>query len=275
MINGEPIGVKEDFIIMENIKYIMVLISLFRAFVYERKSMMSRIYDHLISIGMNCEIRYQLRQKYGAIDSSLLEWAVVPPTHLVEVLKNPNLIFSGEIEEYRKWNMWHCKATDIVFHGKKTVQELLGEDGNPDETKIAQEKKDTISRIKYLSDKFINIAQSEESKLYILGVHPDFCKYKEEELRTFVQRVSDTIQEVAKNASLLVITLEENKNALNGLDDDNNLFIRYINHFAPYNQATNPEYVDLQRGSELLSEFKPKDIKQDTKIYKFEKEEAK
>lgn len=58
-----------------------------------------RTYNYLISIGMNCEVRYQLKQKYGAFDSSLLEWAVVPPQHLIEVLENPHLIFSGEIEE--------------------------------------------------------------------------------------------------------------------------------------------------------------------------------
>lgn len=234
--------------------------------------MIEHVYDHLISIGMNCEIRYQLKQKFGAIDSSLLEWAVVPPTHLVEVLKNPHLIFSGEIEEKRAYNMWHCKVTDITFHGKKTVNELLGSDGKPDEAKIAQEKEDTIARIGYLTDKFLNVAHSEDSKLYILGIHPDFCKYKGKELRAFIQNVSDAIQNVAKNASLLVISLAENVESLKDLNNDKNLFIRPIHYFAPYNQATNPEYVDLQRGKELLSEFKPKNVKEDTKVYKFEKD---
>ena len=141
--------------------------------------------------------------------------------------------------------MWHCKTTDITFHGKKTANELLGSDGKPDEIKIAQEKEETISRIKYLIDKFIKIAHSEETKLYILGVHPYFCKYKNEELRTFIQRVFEAIQTNAVNASLLVITLAENIEVLKGLDNANNLFIRPINHFAPFNSATNPEYVDL------------------------------
>lgn len=56
------------------------------------------------------------------------------------------------------------------------------------------------------------------------------------------------------------------------MNNDKNLFIRPIHYFAPYNQATNPEYVDLQWGGELLSEFKPKDVKEDTKVYKFEKD---
>lgn len=236
--------------------------------------MTSRFYDHIISIGMNCEVRYQLKQKYGAFDSSLLEWAVVPPQHLTEILENPHLIFSGEIEEKRAYNMWHCKVTDITFHGKKTVNELLGLDGKPDEAKIAQEKEDTVARIKYLTDKFINVARSEDSKLYILGVHPDFCQYKGQELRAFIQKVSDTIQKVAQNASLLIITLAKNVESLKDLNNDKNLFIRTINHFAPYNQATSPEYVDLQRGGELFDEFKPRVISMDSKIYKFEKEET-
>ena len=217
--------------------------------------MVTRIYDHLISIGMNCETRYQLKQKYGAFDSSLLEWAVVPPQHLVEVLKNPHLIFSGEIEERRSTNMWHCKVTDITFHGKKMPNELLGSDGKPDETKIAQEKEDTVSRIKYLSDKFIKITHSKETKLYILGIHPDFCKYKNEELRIFIQRISETIQKIAINASLLVITLAENIKILKELDNNTNLFIRSIDSFAPYNQATNPSYVDLVGGGNYCLNF--------------------
>lgn len=238
----------------------------------EESYMTERVYDHLISIGMNCEIRYQLKQKYGAFDSSLLEWAVVPPQHLIEVLENPHLIFSGEIEEKRAENMWHCKVTDITFHGKKTVNELLGSDGKPDEAKIAQEKEDSIARIRYLTNKFINVARSEDAKLYILGIHPDFCKYKGKELRAFVRKTSEVIQKTAKNASLLLITLAENVEALKDLNNDKNLFIRAINHFAPYNSATNPEYVDLQWGGTVLSEFKPRALKEDTKTYKFERE---
>lgn len=203
-------------------------------------------FTYLISIGMNCETRYQLKQKFGAIDSSLLEWAVVPPNHLVEVLKNPHLIFSGEIEENRAYNMWHCNVTDITFHGKKTIQELLREDGKPDEEKIAQEKEDVISRTKYLVDKFIRIAHSEETKLYILGIHPDFCKYTQKELRVFIQNISKTIQKIAVNASLLVITLAANRKFLKDLDNDNNIFIRTVNHFSPYNQATNLALIDLE-----------------------------
>lgn len=236
--------------------------------------MTSHTFTHLISIGMNCETRYQLKQKFGAIDSSLLEWAVVPPTHLVEVLKNPHLIFSGEIEEKRAYNMWHCNVTDITFHGKKTIQELLGEDGKPDEEKIAQEKEDVISRTKYLTDKFIRIAHSEETKLYILAIHPDFCKYTQKELRIFIQNISKTIQKIAVNASLLVITLDANRKFLKGLDNDNNIFIRTVNHFSPYDQATNLDLVDLQSWQEILSEFRLKNVRPDMKIYKFEKMES-
>ena len=233
---------------------------------------MRKCYDYIISIGLNCEIRYQLRKKFGAIESSLLEWAAIYPQHLIDVLKNPNLIFSEQIEELPKFNMWKCCLTNMTFHGKKLVNELLDQDGNRDEEKVAIEKQDTICRIKYLSNKFIKIANSEFSKLYVLGIHPDFCKYKNEELLTFVQNVSETICKIAKNASLLIIVSQEDFNTINILDNDKNLFIRQVKHFAPYNKSTSPEYVDLESGDKIFSEFVLKEQKVDNKIYKFEKE---
>lgn len=239
--------------------------------ILEKISKKKHIYDYIISIGMNCEIMYQIKEHIGAVDSSLLSWAAVPAKSLVKVLKNPKLIFSGEIEEWRECNMWHCQVTNITFHGQKAPAELLDTDGKPDETKIELEKQDTISRVKYLIDKFIHVARSKESKLYILGIHPHFCEYKNEELRVFVQKVFQTIQKIANNASLLIIVSKENINVLKNLDNDTNFFVRVIDHFAPFTQATSPQYVDLRGGKVILSEFRPKNIRKDTKVYKFEK----
>ena len=60
----------------------------------------------------------------------------------------------------------------------------------------------------------------------------------------------------------------------NDNDNEHNFFVRTYTNWAPHDKATIPEYVDLQRGKELLSEFKPKDVKEDTKVYKFEKEDT-
>lgn len=238
--------------------------------------MTTHIYDHLISIGLNCETRYQLKQKYGAIDSSLLEWAAVSPKYLSSVIRNPNLIFSAEIEEDPNVNMWRCKATNISFHGKSKPKDLLDNNGKRDKIKVAKEKEDTVSRIKYLSKKFITIAQSPDTKLYILGVHPHYYSYdfKKEQFRWWVQTIFNAIQEIAQNASLLVICTAEFANMISDLNNEHNFFVRTYNNWAPHDKATIPEYVDLQRGKELLSEFKPKDVKEDTKVYKFEKEDT-
>ena len=219
---------------------------------------------------MNCEIRYQLKEKWGFIDSSLLEWAAVRPEHLIEVLKDPRIVFSGEIKEDRDVNMWRCEITGIKFHGKKKPHQLLDADGKADETKIAEEKADTVSRIKYQVEKFVKVASSDASKLYILGIHPHFCRYKGEQLKTFVENVYKTLEEIAVNASLLVIVSAENADAVCILDNDKNLFVRTIKNFAPYNSATNPNYANLEEGGKLFSEFSPKIIKEDNKTYKFE-----
>ncbi len=206
---------------------------------------MNNAYDYIISLGLNCEVRYQLGKNYGAFDSSLLEWAVSSPESLARIIENPSLVFSGKIEEMRDYNMWRCKVTNTVFHGKSTVGELLRPDGKVDEEKIALEKRDTISRIRHLSDKFTSVARSLDSKLYIVGIHPEFCKYSGSELRAFVKLISSTISRSCNNSSLLVVTIKENLDSIKNLGNETSLFIRAIDHFSPFNRATNPQYADL------------------------------
>lgn len=231
-----------------------------------------RTYDHLISIGLNCEIRYQLQKRFGTLDSSLLAWASVNPRYLCDVLKDPHLIFSGNIHELPRYNMWRCLVTDITFHGARTVAELRDNSGHRDENKVAVEREDTISRVHYLCDKFTCTAQSTESKLYIIGIHPRFCKYKGRGLKKFIYNLSDTIQSIAVNASLLVVAAKDTTPMeIKELDNKRDIFVRFIDHFAPRNSATNSQYVDLKRGGIVFNEFRPRVVKTKNKTYKYEK----
>ncbi len=233
--------------------------------------MKKKTFNHIISIGLNCEISYQLKEKFGFVESSLLSWAVVNPEKLIDVLKNPHLIFSGDITELVDYNMWRCQMTGMIFHGKKTVAELCDNNGNRDKTKISTERKDTLSRIGYLCDKFVKIAQNNESKLFVLGIHPDFYKLPEADLKTFIRHIADIIKTHMVNASLLVILDKTYSVDMKNIET-NKLFIRFINRFAPYDKATDSTLVDLKSGHKIFDEFQPKQIIKSNKVYKFEKQ---
>lgn len=230
-----------------------------------------RSYDRLISLGLNCEITYQLNKIFGSVESSLFHWANVPAKELISTLKNPALIFSHKIIEVPETNMWRCAVTSISFHGAHLPEELLDENGKRDKEKIRMELKDIFSRIDYLRDKFCVTARSKESKLYILGLNPDLC-YNIEPV-SFIQDLFETLQTVAENASLLVIAEENARTKLSPLDNDKDLFVRYLNTFAPGDKVTNPYYVDLKHAKEIFSEFVPaRPLPKKDKTYKFERE---
>lgn len=229
-----------------------------------------RTYDRLISLGLNCETAYQLCKIFESVESSLFHWASIPAEQLVPVLKNPARIFSHKIIEEPAANMWRCAVTSISFHGTHLPEELLDENGSRDKEKLRFELKETISRIDYLRDKFSITARSGESKLYILGLHPFFSRNVEPV--PFALEVFETVQAIAKNASLLVIAEENLREVLTPLDNDTNFFVRFLDTFAPLDKVTIPHYVDLKHAHEIFSEFVPARLPKKDKLYKFERE---
>lgn len=230
-----------------------------------------RKYDKLISLGLNCEISLILLKHFGDMDSSLFQWAGIHASRYINTLNNLQLIFSQDIIEDPNANMWFCPVSKMKFHGKRTPQELLNENGERDEKKIAAERQDTIGRIHHLCEKFTLVANSAETKLYILGLHPTFYDKPKDECVKFLQEFYTTLQHLANNASFLVI-IEENmkKQEIMELDNDSTFFIRCIHHFAPSECATSIENINYERYAEIFKEFSPKQILTRKKSYKFD-----
>ena len=232
-----------------------------------------RIYDRFVSLGLNCEISFILYTIYGGVESSLFQWASVPSVNFLEVLNNLSLIYSGKVIENKEVNMWKCAVTSIAFHGKSLPHQLLDEHGKRDSEKVRAELKETIKRIQYLRDKFRIIAQSAETKLYILGLHPNFYSDTKEKAVRFLQEIYTTLQKIAKNASLLVILEEKMQTKdIMQLDDNTAFFIRCIDHFAPMLKATSHEEMDLQGYMKIFLEFYPDKLSKNEKKFKFEME---
>lgn len=232
-----------------------------------------RHYDRFISLGLNCETSFILHKRFGALESSLFQWAAIPAENFIEVLKNLNCIYSGKIIEDAEANMWKCAVTNISFHGQHNPQQLLDEHGSRDKEKIRAELKDTMGRIRYQCEKFQIVAKSAETKLFILGLHPYFCPETKEECLNFIKELFALLQNIANNASLLVI-LEENLRTeeFTALDNDVNFFIRFIDHFASYLSATDFEKMDIPGYAKIYQEFCPDKLAKKGKKYKFEQE---
>ncbi len=232
-----------------------------------------RRYDRLISLGLNCETSFILYKIYGGAESSLFQWATVPAANFIEVLGNLSLIYSGKIIDDPKTNMWKCAVTHINFHGVHTPQELLDEHGKRDSKKVRAELLNTKERIEYQCEKFLVIAKSAETKLYVIGLYPGLCHRTNEGRVKFLQELFAALRRMAKNASLLVFVEKSMQtDEIMALDNDTDFFIRILDHFAPYDKATSALHVDLAGSAKILQEFAPKKQQiNKSNLYKFER----
>ncbi len=232
---------------------------------------MEKRFDHIISLGLNCEISFILKKKFNFVESSLLSWSYIPISSLNDVLKNPQLIFSEGIEDLTEYNMFKCSKTGIAFHGKNPPSFYTDKKGNIDQSLLLQEKNDVISRVEYLKQKFIRVGQSSESKLYVLGISHYFTQNLKQSLKDIILNCYEAIAQSQQNASLLVLL--EKDIATADLFDLSNIYIyiRILDYFAPIDKATFEEYVDLKNAFLIFKEFVPTMTHTENKTYKFEK----
>lgn len=229
-------------------------------------------FEHLISLGMNCEIAFQLNRIFKYVESSLLTWTGVHHDHLHEVLQNPNLIFSGGIKDLPAINMFCCLKTNFSFHGKTPISDMPASDSDEFAKFIATERQDVIERIKHLADKFNKQAHDSSSKLYILGIHPQFYREQSEKLDKYLADIADIIHEQYCNAAVLFIIPSKYEQCKFQLCSNcGNAWLRRIEHFAPYDKATFTEYMDIAAYDNIFAEFQPSSQKQSAKVYKFQK----
>lgn len=121
-----------------------------------------RKYDHILSLGYNCEVSFQFFLKYHFVESSLFAWVNTETCqNLIHALKHLDLILSQGVREVQP--MYLDIATGISFHGKTERDGL--------ETK-EEIKNELYSRIPHLRDKFIQTAQDGKKNLYIFKCPP-------------------------------------------------------------------------------------------------------
>lgn len=231
---------------------------------------MPKSFDHVISMGLNCEIAHHLRINHGFVESGLLTWSACPAESLESVLQNSGIINSKGLCPVPTFNMFVCHATQIYFHGRRQPNEVLNTNGEPDSRIIDNELRECASRIDHLRDKALKLAANEESKLYIVGLHPEYLRDAAKNLIELINTVHKSLTSMARNATLLVIGEDRQKNILKNCPERANLFIRFVSHFAPRSQATNTEVTATADYSKIFSEFVPTRLMIDNKTYKYD-----
>jgi len=219
-----------------------------------------RKYDHIVSLGNNCEFSFQFFMNYKFVEANLFSWVyVLSPEKLLEAVAHPDLIFSEGIGE-PDW-LYVCNKYGIKFHGRASGKELLDADGKPVPEVVARDKAELRERVAHLQEKFSKVLETSESKLYVL---------KDPVSLDYVLQMKRVLDRVVKHGyDFLVIVAEEELGKYKGLETAS-VFVRAVKHFSPTEDVTSKKKADMKGWKKIMKEVVPARILPKSKKYKFE-----
>ena len=229
-------------------------------------SLRRKKYDHILSLGMNCEPAYRFSLSWGFVDSTPFAWALSPtlPT-FIRALREPESLGSDDFEWHKKSLLWKCRKTGMYFHGKLA---LNPQGQPPTQDELNADKADLSQRLAYLLEKFARILSDESSKALILRVHT------EDVLRDDINSSLDEIQRTlesnrARNYTLVVVVEHAVRKRIATAP---NRVVRTVLAFNPGECVAKEKLGDPTGWRALFTELTPAKILPKKHAFKFEKE---
>jgi len=222
-------------------------------------------YDHVLSLGMNCEPAFRFSLSWGFVDSTPFSWAsskdVAP---FIEALRRPEHIACDGFSFLEDILMWKSEKTGITFHGRLEA----GADGPalaPEA--LADDKADLVHRLAYLNEKFTRILSDDSSKALVYRV--DTRVALAEDINAQIASVQSALEERgARNYTLVVVT---ERSARGRISSAPNRMVRTVKKFNPRGAVTRSEQGDPVGWRAIYSEFTPKKILPKKHAFKFER----
>lgn len=216
-------------------------------------------YDHIMSLGYNCEIAYQLFKHNRFLESNLFAWTNIPSLDtLIDVLGDLSAI--GRDGYLAGNELYRDAATDIGFHGRARPSELAN-----DPAAAAEDVRELTGRVAFLKDKFVNAARDGKTKLYVVKIRGDETDVFEKlnRLRSRLTALTN-----GDRYDLLVVT-EEKLSAILRPTDGDGVYYRAVPFFAP-DESVAGKHKNFKAWQRIFDEFRPLRKLRQTKHYKFE-----
>jgi hypothetical protein len=219
-------------------------------------------YDHVLSLGMNCESAFRFSLSWGFVESTPFSWASCKRLEtLAAVLRDPGLIGRDGFLWDEPNLMWRCRKTDITFHGK------LQGNGTPAQEALENDKTDLVQRLAHLNEKFTRMLSDASSKALILRIHTKVAL--DPDIGQKIDAVQHALEERgARNCTLVVVT----EAAAHGrIPAAPNRVVRSVKAFNPNDSVVKPKLGDPIGWKALYTEFSPAKILPKRHPFKFEK----
>jgi len=219
-------------------------------------------YDHIISLGYNCEVSFQFFKKYGFVESSLFAWVnTLNIENIIYAINHLDKIGSGKLENINP--MWKCFNTNISFHGKAPMDMWAN---NPTKEMIENDKCELLQRIAYLKNKFLNTGMDGKNNLYIFKYPSN--NYTQKHVINEINKLFSSLRKIVTNNFDLLIILE--KTFYPDIKIDNkNIIVRRVDFFTPEDDVTTKNN-DKKHWRKIFSEFRPNFKLKKSKKFKFE-----
>lgn len=221
-------------------------------------------FDHIISLGYNCEVTFRFLKYFKFEEPNLFNWTFSYTINdLIYALQDFEAIGSKDFAIPDP--LWECNATHIRFHGKADISYI--NNNMPSQEIVNTDKKNLVERIKYLKEKFLKIAQNDDKKLYIYKIKDtDISDSVNEKINSIIKALN---KHDAKNYKLLIIS--EEKYSKYFAKDDSYIY-RTVKYFADDNHIPDRKYFDNGWDNiyEEYYQIKNKNSKKKKK-YKFER----
>jgi len=212
-----------------------------------------QFYEKFISLGLNCEISFQLRRLQGGdIDSYIFSWADLRSMGaLLDCLRQGPAIFEAPMTPLTI-DMLHLARHKVSFHGKTKLEDMLLPDGTYDPQKLELSRREIISRHTYLFSKFNTVMDSGKSILFLLKPRPEFDSCDPGYVRQSAIDVRDLLRKQHPNSVFDVLVLQEQKYQEPNWSLEN-IQNRYLAHFAPNSTSWD---ADIPSWDAIFNEFK-------------------
>ena len=223
-------------------------------------------FDHVFSLGMNCEPAFRFSVSWGFVDSTPFSWGLFNNLRqLAEALRHPELIGSGGYSWHKPNMMWRCEKTMGQFHGRLNMK---SSNSDPGQKALDEDRQDLVQRMRYLNDKFTRILADDSSKALILRVHTRNAL--ENDINEQVDSVQSAIEaRGARNYTLVVVT---ERAARGRIKPAPNRVLRTVKAFNPGASVVNRKLGDPAGWRALFAEFTPAKILPKKHAFKFEKD---
>jgi hypothetical protein len=236
-----------------------------------RSRLRARRFDHVVTLGYNCELAARFFQNFKFVDSTLFSWASsIEPGRMAHAIEHSEDIFSGEVEApTRTFPLFRCRNTDVRAHGRASMK--VWTDGEPTPEFVEKERSELVSRFRHLREKTLAYLKDEKSVLTILKTRTVDCAPGEanENVLKFVRALRNI---GARNVTFLAIC--EEKCAGNFASPHPEFELRTVAEYNPESNAVNLKLGDSRGWRLIFEEFRPKTLKKQAHKFKFEDEDG-